>query len=179
MGIQPGQRGWLRCHIARRVSGACALLGSDGPRDIAGSGPRLGVIPLGTCHCLTHRTSRATGACEPAKWWYESGRLPLACVQCNPGHTADVSGALVQEALGSEVRLVGGRPHASHRYQRPATGFLCDPTVLLARPLAPEDEPADQKERGSAAHPLSDGGKNIVLPKVLYEQGDFTEPGWS
>jgi len=31
----------------------------------------------------------------------------------------------------------------------------------------------------SEAHPLSDGRKNIVLPKVLYEQGDFAEPRWS
>src|SRR6266516_4307789 len=56
-----------------------------------------------------------------------------------------------RRALGPEVKLVGVRPHAFHRYRSPAIDFLCDPTALLARLLAPEGEPADQKEREHAA----------------------------
>ena len=31
----------------------------------------------------------------------------------------------------------------------------------------------------SKAHLLSDSGKDLVLTKILHDQGDFPEPGWS
>src|SRR5271165_4209410 len=125
------------------------LLATDGSPGTAGSGPRLGVIPLEACHYLTHRTSRAIGKYEPARSWFGSGQLLLACARCSLGHTRDVSGAGVQEALGPEVKLVGGQPPGFHRYRRHATASRCDPTALLAHPLAPRGVPAGQRETGN------------------------------
>src|SRR2546421_7170460 len=90
--------------------------------------------------------SRATGGCELATWWSGSAQLPLVCAKSSQVHTVGVNDAGVQEALGFEGKPVGGPPPVSHRYRRPAIDFLCDPTALLARLLAPEDEPGDQKE---------------------------------
>jgi len=30
----------------------------------------------------------------------------------------------------------------------------------------------------SKAHPLSDGGRDILLPKIVHDQDDFSEPSW-
>src|SRR6266536_4932266 len=99
--------------------------------------------------------NRAIGGYERVKWWSESERPPLVCAQYSQEHRADGDDVAVREGRRFEVRLVGERPHASHRYRRRSNASLADPTALLAALLSPADARADRRETERAAPRLA------------------------